>query len=75
MHGAQTAARRVTIIGGMTNPDARPSNDPAPVEREAFDDQHAAPAGEQQPAHRVPTTFRAVEKLNPDLDPFIFLGF
>jgi hypothetical protein len=50
--------------------------DPKQIDTEQFDDQSAAPAAEpQRQPHRVPTTFRAVEKLNPDLEPFIFFGF
>lgn len=50
--------------------------DPHQIETEQFEDQTAARATEQQhAASRVPTTFRAVEKLNPDLEPFIFFGF
>ena len=49
--------------------------DPKPTDTQAFDDADAAPVPEQRPATVVPATFRAVEKLNPDLEPFIFFGF
>jgi hypothetical protein len=49
--------------------------DPNQTDAESLANPDAAPAAEQRPALVVPTTFRAVDKLNPDLEPFIFLGF
>ncbi len=50
--------------------------DTTQADTDRLEDPAAKPAPEQQPqASRVPVTFRAVEKLNPDLEPFIFFGF
>lgn len=50
--------------------------DPKQAETDLLEQRDATPSAEpQRPAARTPATFRAVEKLNPDLEPFIFFGF
>jgi hypothetical protein len=60
----------------METPQGRKAMDPKQAETDSLDQNEASPTAEQQhPVARAPATFRAVEKLNPDLEPFIFFGF
>jgi hypothetical protein len=60
----------------METPQGRKAMDPKQAETDSLDQKDASRTAEQQrPVVRPPATFRAVEKLNPDLEPFIFFGF
>jgi hypothetical protein len=60
----------------METPKGRNAMDPKQVETDSLEQKDSGFAAEQQrPATRAPDTFRAVEKLNPELEPFIFFGF
>ena len=50
--------------------------EPKQADTNSLEQKYASQAAEpQRPVVRQPDTFRAVEKLNPDLEPFIFFGF
>jgi len=76
VHSAQNAQPPETIIQAMETPQGRKAMDPKQADTDPLEQKDASPAAEpQRPAARQPATFRAVEKLNPDLEPFIFFGF
>jgi hypothetical protein len=60
----------------METPQGRKAMDPNQVDTDSLEQKDASLTAEQQrTAARTLATFRAVEKLNPDLEPFIFFGF